>query len=68
MRIVEYGCAREFNGVGYSASGFESREAALESVYGRAFQNGDWKPRKLRAKWWQFWRPKEHNEIERKFV
>lgn len=37
-------------------------------VYGRAFKNGDWSPPKLREKWWQFWRPVEHNAVEAHFA
>lgn len=63
-----YGCTRTFGDWTLSVSGMPSREAALEDVYRRAFDKGVWRPRKLREKWWQFWRPTEHTEIEKKFT
>lgn len=63
-----YGVTRTFGCTTYSCSGFSSHEEALESVHRRAFENGDWQPPKLRECWWQFWRPWEHNELEKKFV
>ena len=64
----EYGCARTFGYTTYSCSGMPSREAALENVYRRAFEAGDWKPRLLRERWWQIWRPTEYDEIEKLFA
>ena len=63
-----YSCSRTFGNPTYSNSGFSSREEALENVYRRAYEAGDWKPRELRKYWWQFWLPTEHNEIEVLFV
>lgn len=63
-----YGVTREFGCTVYSNSGFDSHEEALLNVHKRAFKNGDWEPRELREKWWQFWRPTEHDEIELHFV
>ena len=65
---TEYGVKREFCGVVYGASGFSSHEDALMNVHQRAFDNGDWSPRELRGKWWQFWRPTEHTDIEKAFL
>lgn len=63
-----YGVTRTFGTTDYGCSGMSSHEAALENVHRRAFENGDWKPRELREKWWQFWRPTEHTELEKKFI
>lgn len=60
-----FGCTRTFGCTTYSCSGMDSREEALENVYMRAFEDGKWQPRILRTKWWQFWRPTEHNSIEK---
>ena len=64
----EYGLNKTFGNTEYGVQGMHSREAAIENVHRRAFENGDWKPRNLREKWWQFWRPIEHTEIEKKFT
>lgn len=64
---TEYGCKRTFGNTTYGVSGCDSADEALERVYRRAFENGDWRPRDLREKWWQFWRPVEHTELEQKF-
>lgn len=66
--MTEYGVTRTFGATTYGASGFSSHEAALLNVHYRAYENGDWRPRRLRKKWWQFWRPMEHNEIEKAFL
>jgi hypothetical protein len=63
-----YGCTRTFGEWTFTVDGMPSREAALEDVHRRAFEKGVWKPRPLREKWWQFWRPTEHTEIEKKFI
>lgn len=68
MMATEYGCTRTFGDWTISNEGMPSREAAIDDVYSRAFEKGLWKPRKLRTKWWQFWRPTEHDEIEKKFT
>lgn len=64
----EYGCTRTFGFTTYGVSGLSSPEAALLNVYQRAFDDGNWEPRKLREKWWQFWLPTEHDDIERHFI
>ena len=65
---AKYGCKRTFGTTTYGVSGCLSAEEALEYVFRRAFENGDWRPRDLREKWWQFWRPVEHTELEQKFT
>ena len=45
-----------------------SMDDAIYHCHLSAFKKGDWKPRALREKWWQFWRPTEHNEIEMKII
>ena len=68
MDDKEYGASRTFGSKTYSVSGMYSKEAAIENIYRRAFDNGDWSPPLLRARWWQFWRPVEHTELEKMFT
>lgn len=68
MEHRSFGCTRQFGLSTYSNSGMRSLEDAHMDVYGRAFKNGDWSPPKLREKWWQFWRPVEHNAVEAHFA
>lgn len=65
---AEYGYRKTFGIMTYGVSGCSSAEEAIEHVFRRAFENGDWQPRDLREKWWQIWRPTEHTELERKFI
>lgn len=66
--MAEYGCVRTFGTTTYGVEGCSSMDEARENVYRRAFENGDWAPRKLRDRWWQFWRPTEHSTFEKKFT
>ena len=68
MSRTTYGVTRTFGETTYGCEGMSSREAALLNVYERAFNDGKGKPRQLREKWWQLWRPTKHNEIESHFV
>lgn len=63
-----YGITKTFGSWTFSNHGFHSKEAALENVYQRAFEKRVWAPPLLRKKWWQFWRPVEHTDIEKKFA
>lgn len=63
-----YGRTLTVGDVTVSVEGFGSPEEAEFRCYEMLFEDGDWKPRELREKWWQFWRPTEHTEIEKKFV
>jgi len=65
---IEYGVQRTFGTTTYGVSGCSSHDEALESVYHRALENGDWTPRKLRERWWQVWRPTKHSDFELKFM
>ena len=68
MSDTTYGVTRTFGCTTYSCSGFSSLEDALESVHRRAYESGDWRPRRLREKWWHIWRPAVHNDIEKLFL
>lgn len=68
MAHRSYGCTRSFGCSTYSCDGYSSLEEAKMNVYSRAFKNGDWSPPKLREKWWQFWRPTSHTELEAHFA
>lgn len=59
--ITTHGTTRTFGSTDYGCSGMSSAREAVENVYSRAFENGDWSPPVLRQKWWQFWRPKRHD-------
>lgn len=63
-----YRATRGFNNLSVTYESTESMEDAIYRCYLSAFQNGDWKPRTLREKWWQFWLPKEHDYIERRIL
>lgn len=62
---ISYGCSRTFGCATYSVSGLHSRFAAILNVHRRAFEDGLYSPPLLREKWWQFWRPTEHSEIDK---
>ena len=50
---------------------YESHKSMDDAIYHchrQAHEKGEWEPRKLREKWWQIFRPKEHNEIEKRFL
>ena len=66
--MSQYGFTKSFGYKAYGVEGCRSLEEAHENVYRRAFEAGDWSPRPLRERWWQFWRPAEHTEIEKKFA
>ena len=63
-----YGFRVTFYNRTYSVSGYSSELEAKLAVYGRAFEDGVWAPPRLREKWWQLWRPAQHNEIEAHFA
>lgn len=66
--FTTYGVTRTFGGTTYRVEGLPSHEEALMRVHKRAFEDGNWTPPKLREKWWQFWRPREHDIIEAHFA
>ncbi len=64
-RETSYGCTRSFGSATYGVSGMQSRFDAILNVHQRAFEVGDYAPPALREKWWQFWRPTEHSNIDK---
>lgn len=52
----------------YSVGGYSTREKAEYALYCLAQDNGDWHPPKLRDRPWQFWRPKEYTELEKRLI
>ncbi|MBO6755455.1 MAG: hypothetical protein JJ902_03960 [Roseibium sp.] len=53
------------NGAEFSSEGHKTLLDAKVSCYRMAFEYRAWRPAKLREAWWQFWRPAEHNVIEK---
>lgn len=49
--MAYYGCTRELDSKIYNSDGFESRKVAHMNVYGRTFEDRNWKPPLLRMKW-----------------
>ncbi|WP_077961685.1 hypothetical protein [Ensifer adhaerens] len=62
---ISFGCTQSFGSATYSVSGMSSPFAARLNVYQRAYRDGEYSPPMLREKWWQFWRPTEHSEIDK---
>lgn len=63
-----YGVTRTLGSITFTCEGYNTHEEALNAVYSQAFNAGEWSPPKLRAKWYQFWRPTEHTELEKSFL
>lgn len=59
---------RVFSNTKYTSESTLSMEQAKFNNFKLAYEDGNWKPRKLREKWWQIFRPVEHNEIEIKIL
>lgn len=66
--ITYYGCTRTFGHCTYSVSGYSSREEAIFVIHCQAMDDGNWHPPLLREKWWQFWRPVEFTDLEKRLV
>ncbi|MBN8950876.1 hypothetical protein [Rhizobium sp. 60-20] len=52
----------------YTVDGAESKEAALLDIYRDAIRDGNFSLAPLREKWWQFWRPVEYDDFEKKLL
>ncbi|TCR01096.1 hypothetical protein [Neorhizobium sp. JUb45] len=65
---VSYGCTRSFGSSTYSVSGYSSEEAAEFAVMSMAQDAGDWHPPTLRTARWQFWRPTEYSDLEKRLI
>lgn len=63
-----FGATRILGNTTYHVIGCSSSDEAIERIMEQAYQDGNWRPRDLRTKWWQFWRPTEHTELEARFA
>jgi len=63
-----YGKVRSFGTRTYRVSGFSSPEEAEFAVMAMAMDDGERAPPALRERWWQFWRPTEHTELQKKLI
>lgn len=63
-----YGFTKKFGHATYSDGGYSSRDEAVFEVYSQAMDDGNWHPPLLREKWWQFWRPVEFTDLEKRLV
>jgi len=59
MPIISYGATRTVNGFEITTTGYPSKEEAVAACYEGPVRYG-WRPRPLRVRWWQLWRPREY--------
>ena len=65
---TSYGCTKTLGNATYGVTGYPSAEEAEVAVHMLAYRDGNYHIPKLRDRWWQFWRPDVHSELDLRII